>query len=144
MKSIIQKINFLKNENCIFSFFKFWNMDFIFFSFEIRILISIWFSIKIETKFQFMEFDCDIFVNCIMSDLIQWLPLWTMTLQQTKWIFGKWIVEMFQRRQHDYVLIGGCFHKNFEVHVSSFSKQKKLMFKETETFIFWLCTVITQ
>ena len=27
MESIIQKINFLKNKNCIFPFFKFWNMD---------------------------------------------------------------------------------------------------------------------
>ena len=62
MESIIQKINFCKNENCIFSFFKFWNMDlnFIFLFFEIRILISIWFSIKIETKTEFMEFDCDV------------------------------------------------------------------------------------
>ena len=44
MESIIQKKNFLKNDNCIFSFFKFWNMDlnFIFRFFEIRILISIW------------------------------------------------------------------------------------------------------
>ena len=44
MESIIQKKNFLKNDNCIFSFFKFWNMDlnFIFLFFEIRILISIW------------------------------------------------------------------------------------------------------
>ena len=41
-----------------------------------------------------------------------------MTLRQTKWIVGKWIVEMFQRNQHDYRLIDGCFHKNFEVHVS--------------------------
>ena len=60
MESIIQKINFSKNENCIFLFFKF-----------------------------------------------------------------------------DYMLLDGCFHKNFEIHVSrSFSKQKKLLFKETETFIF--------
>ena len=63
MESIIQKINFLKNKNYIFSFFKFWNMDlnflFLFF-FEIQILISIWVSIKIETKFEFMEFDCDV------------------------------------------------------------------------------------
>ena len=45
MESTIQKINFLKNENCIFSFFKTWNMDlnFIFrFFFEIQTLISIW------------------------------------------------------------------------------------------------------
>ena len=44
MESIIQKKNFLKNDNCIFSFFKFWNMDlnFILLFFEIRILISIW------------------------------------------------------------------------------------------------------
>ena len=41
-----------------------------------------------------------------------------MTLRQTKWIVGKWIVEMFQRNQHDYRLIDGCSHKNFEVHVS--------------------------
>ena len=39
--------------------------------------------------------------------------------------------------QHDYRLIDGCFHKSLEIHVSSsFSKQKKLVFKETETFIF--------
>ena len=59
MESIIQKINFLKNENCIFLFFKLWNMDlnFVFLFFEIRILISIWVSIKSETKFEFMEFD---------------------------------------------------------------------------------------
>ena len=49
---IIQKINFLKNENCIFSFFNFWNMNLnvIFRFFETQILISIWVSIKIETK----------------------------------------------------------------------------------------------
>ena len=59
MENIIQKNNFLKNETCIFSFFKFWNMDLnsVFLFFEIRILISIWISIKIETKFEFMEFD---------------------------------------------------------------------------------------
>ena len=59
---IIQKINFLKNENCIFSFFNFWNMNLnvIFRFFEMQILISIWVSIKIETKFEFMEFDCDV------------------------------------------------------------------------------------
>ena len=34
--------------------------------FEIRALISIWVSIKIETKFEFMEFDCD--VKEILSD----------------------------------------------------------------------------
>ena len=62
MESIIQKINFLKNENCSFSFFKFWNMDlnFTFRFFEMRILISIWVSIKIETKFEFMKVDCDV------------------------------------------------------------------------------------
>ena len=27
MESIVPKINFLKNENCIFTFFKFWNID---------------------------------------------------------------------------------------------------------------------
>ena len=59
MESIIEKIIFLKNENCIFLFFKLWNMDlnFVFLFFEIRILISIWVSIKSETKFEFMEFD---------------------------------------------------------------------------------------
>ena len=37
------------------------------------------------------------------------------------------VIEMFKRRQHDYRLIDGCFHRNLEVHVnSSFSKQKKL------------------
>ena len=53
MEIIIQKINFLKNENCSCSFFKFWNMDlnFIFRFFEMRSLISIWVSTKIETKF---------------------------------------------------------------------------------------------
>ena len=62
MGSIIQKINFLNNENSIFLFFEFWNMDvkFIFLFFELRISISIWVSIKIETKFEFMEFDCDV------------------------------------------------------------------------------------
>ena len=62
MESIIQKINFLKNGNCIFSFFNFWNINLnaIFRFFEIWILISIWASIKIETKFEFMEFDCDV------------------------------------------------------------------------------------
>ena len=58
---------------------------------------------------------------CIIFDLVQWLLLWTMTLRQTKWI-----VEMFQRNQHDYRLIDGCFHRNFEVHVSrSFFKTKE-------------------
>ena len=53
MEIIIQKINFLKNENCSCSFFKFWNMDlnFTFRFFEMRSLISIWVSTKIETKF---------------------------------------------------------------------------------------------
>ena len=62
MESIIQKINFKKNENCIFSFLNFWNVNVnvIFRFFEIRILISIWVSIKIETKFEFIEFDCDV------------------------------------------------------------------------------------
>ena len=62
MESIIQKINFLKNEDCIFSFFNFWkiNLNVIFRFFEIRISISIWVSIKTETKFEFMEFDCDV------------------------------------------------------------------------------------
>ena len=61
MESIIPKINFLKNENCVLTFFKFWNTDlnFLFLFFEIRILISIWVSVKIETKFEFMELDCD-------------------------------------------------------------------------------------
>ena len=55
--------------------------------------------------------------------------------------FGKWIAKMFQRRQHDYRHIDGCFHKNFEVYFSrSFSKQKKLMFKETKTFILMMCS----
>ena len=37
------------------------------------------------------------------------------------------VIGMFKRHQHDYRLIDGCFHKNFEFHVSSsFSKQKKL------------------
>ena len=46
-------------------------------------------------------------------------------------------IEMFQRCQHDYRLIDGCSHKNLEVNVgSSFSKQKKLMIKVTETSIF--------
>ena len=62
MERIIQKINFLKNENCIFSFLYFWNINLnvIFHFFEIRILISIWVSIKIDTKFEFMQFDCDV------------------------------------------------------------------------------------
>ena len=62
MEITIQKINFLKNENWIFSFFSFWNMNLnvIFHFFEIRILTSIWVSIKIETKFEFMEFDCGV------------------------------------------------------------------------------------
>ena len=42
------------------------------------------------------------------------------------------VIEMFQRRQHDYRLTDGYSHKNLEVNASSsFSKQKKLMFKET-------------
>ena len=62
MESIIQKIAFLKNENCIFLFFKIWNMNvkFIFCFYEIQISISNWVSIKIETKLEFMEFDCDV------------------------------------------------------------------------------------
>ena len=62
MESMIQKISFLKNENGIFSFFNFWkiNLNVIFRFFEIRISISIWVSIKTETKFEFMEFDCDV------------------------------------------------------------------------------------
>ena len=62
MEIIIQKINFLKNENCSCSFFKFWNMDlnFTFRFFEMRVLISIWVSIKIETKFEFMKVGCDV------------------------------------------------------------------------------------
>ena len=62
MESVIQKISFLKNENYSFSFFKFWNMDlnFIFRFFEMQILISIWVSIKIETKPDFMKVDSDV------------------------------------------------------------------------------------
>ena len=139
-----------------FSFFKFWNMDvkFIFlFFFEIKILSSIEFQLKLKQNLNLWNLivasrSFCLVVRCffcIMFDLIQWLLLWTMTLRQTKWIVGKWIVEMFERDQHDYRLIDGCFLKNLEVHVSrSFSKQKKLLFKETETFIFWWCTVITQ
>ena len=76
------------------------------------------------------------FVLCLILFSDFYFEGWT--LRQTKWIAGKWIVEMFQRHQHDHSVIDGCFHKNFKVHVSSsFSKQKKkLMFKETETFIF--------
>ena len=70
MESIIQKINFLKNGNCIFSFFNFWNinLNIIFRFYEIRILISIWVSIKIEKKFEFIEFDCD--VNEVLSGYV--------------------------------------------------------------------------
>ena len=52
----------MKNENCIFSFFKFWNMNLncTFGFFEKQIPISIWVSIKIETKLEFMEVDCDV------------------------------------------------------------------------------------
>ena len=42
-----------------------------------------------------------------------------------------------KRHQYDYRLIDGCYHKNLEIHVSSsLSKQKKLVFNETETFMF--------
>ena len=55
-----------------------------------------------------------------------------MTLRQTKWI-----VEMFQRHQHDYGMIDGCFYKNFEVHIiRSFSKQKKLMSRKQKLSYF--------
>ena len=159
MESIIQKVNFLKNEICVFSFFKFWSMElnFIFIFCEIRILISIWVSIKIETKFEFMEFHCGVkeplLDVCFVLCLILFNDFYfeqTVALRQAKWIVGKWIVKMFQRRQHDYRRIDSCFHKNlsggvFEVHVSrSFSKQKKITFRETELFIFWWSTVITQ
>ena len=79
MESIIQKINFLKNGNCIFSFFNFWNINLnvIFRFFEIWILISIWASIKIETKFEFMEFDCD--VKEVLSGYV-WIYSMTSTL----------------------------------------------------------------
>ena len=43
-----------------FSVFEIWILNVIFHFFEIRILISIWVSIKIETKFEFMKFDCDV------------------------------------------------------------------------------------
>ena len=45
-----------------FLFFKIWNMNvkFIFRFYEIQISISNWASIKIETKLEFMEFDCDV------------------------------------------------------------------------------------
>ena len=117
MESIIQKINFLKNENCIFSFFKTWNMDlnfiFLFFffwnmNFNFNLSLNAWNLIGTSKSFCLV-------VRClfgIMSDLIQWLLLWTMTLQQTKCIVGKWIVEMFQKCQHDYRLINGCYHKD--------------------------------
>ena len=146
------------------------DLNIFFLFFEIWTLSSIWVSIKIEKKFEFMEFDCD--------------------------VKEKWIVEIFQRRQHDYRLIDGCFHKDFKVFVEAtiykpiimltplknfnnpFSNNlfslpkshrskkkslnkirhntkqtsnnqtkalwKKLLLKETETFIFWWCTVITQ
>ena len=50
------------------SFFKFWNINanFIFLFFEIRNVISICVSIKIEPKFEFMECDCD--VKELLSD----------------------------------------------------------------------------
>ena len=62
MEIKIQKIKFLKNQSSIFSFFKFWNMDLnvIFHFFEIQTLISFWVSIKIEAKFEFMGFDCNV------------------------------------------------------------------------------------
>ena len=47
-----------------FSIFEIWIwMSFFVFLkyvFFLNILISIWVSIKIETKFEFMEFDCDV------------------------------------------------------------------------------------
>ena len=62
VESIIQKIKFLKNENCIFSVFNFWNINLnvIFCFFWTRILISVWVSIKTETKLEFIKFDCDV------------------------------------------------------------------------------------
>ena len=36
------------------------NIKFIFRFYEIQISISNWVSIKIETKLEFMEFDCDV------------------------------------------------------------------------------------
>ena len=93
----------MKNENCIFSFFKFWNMNsnFTFGFFEIRILISVWVSIKIETKLEFMEVDCDIkelLSDCQMFGMhYVWLYsmtlLWTMPFRQIRWIGlekGRW------------------------------------------------------
>ena len=133
MESIIQKVDFLKNENCIFSFFKFWNMDlnlifvlffkyeFLFqFEFQLKLKqnLNLW-NLLVTSKSFCLIVRC---LLCIMSDLIQWLLLWKMTLRQAKWTVGKVTVEMFQRRQHDYRPIDGCFHKNSEVHVSrSFS-----------------------
>ena len=69
MEGIIQKINFSENENYIFSFFEFRNVNlsFTFRFFERWNLISIWISIKIETKFKFMEVDCEVkelFLDC--------------------------------------------------------------------------------
>ena len=106
MESTIQKINFLKNENCIFSFFKTWNMDlnfiFRFFfwntNFNFNLSLNAW-NLIVTSKSFCLIFRC---LFCIKSDLIQWLLLGMMTFQQTKWIVGKWIAEMFQKLQLDY------------------------------------------
>ena len=130
MESIIPKINFLKNENCIFTFFKFWNIDlnfiFLFFwnansnsnlSFNWN-WNKIWiYGVRLWRQRTFVWLVDVCFVLCLI--LFNYFLLWTMTLRQTKWIVGKRIVEIFQRRQHDHRLNDGCFHENLAIHLSS-------------------------
>ena len=91
LKSRISNNNskkFLKNENWIFSFFKFWNMslNFTFHFFEIKILISILVSSKIETKFEFKEINCDVKVLLVdVCTVLRLILFITSTLNHGSW-----------------------------------------------------------
>ena len=46
----------------------------------------------------------------------------------------KWIVEIFQRRQHDYRLIDGCFHKDFKVFLEATIYEPITIFQQSILF----------
>ena len=55
------KIRFVfKSKNELYFRYTDWFKFHFSFFFEIRILVSIWVAINMETKFEFMEFDCDV------------------------------------------------------------------------------------
>ena len=82
LKSRISNNNskkFLKNENWIF-------LNFTVHFFEIKILISILVSSKIETKFEFMEINCDVKVLLVdVCTVLRLILFITSTLNHGSW-----------------------------------------------------------